>query len=82
MILTSTGTDDDVVKLYDLTALCVDTDANQSEQNPFTVPLGMLLYRVARNMWTKRTPGKASLMRTLLENCLYLLEESEHPQVI
>lgn len=74
------GTNDDVVKLYDLTALC--SDLHQSEdQNPFTVPLGMLLYRVARNMWTDQTPGKAALIKTLLENCLYLLDETKHSQV-
>ncbi|XP_052773839.1 erythroid differentiation-related factor 1-like isoform X1 [Mya arenaria] len=74
------GTNDDVVKLYDLTALCGD-ERGPSEQNPFTVPLGMLLYRVARNMWTNQTPRKASLMRTLLENCLILLDGTQHPQV-
>ena len=43
------GNDDDVVKLYDLTCLCAPSDSEQSE-NPFTVPVAMLLYRVARNM--------------------------------
>lgn len=39
------GPHDDVVKLYDLTSLCPgDLD------NPFTTPVAMLLYRVARNM--------------------------------
>ncbi|KAL4231619.1 Erythroid differentiation-related factor 1 [Mactra antiquata] len=74
------GTNDDVVKLYDLTALC-DEIPEKSSQNPFIVPLGMLLYRVARNMWTNETPGKTSLVRTLLENCLCLLDEKKHSQV-
>lgn len=74
------GTNDDVVKLYDLTTVCGDMESS-TEQNPFTVPLGMLLYRVARNMWTSQTPGKASLIRTLLENCLCLLDEKKYSQV-
>ncbi|XP_053407087.1 erythroid differentiation-related factor 1-like isoform X2 [Mercenaria mercenaria] len=74
------GTNDDVVKLYDLTTVCSDME-NTSEQNPFIVPLGMLLYRVARNMWTNDKLVKASLIRTLLENCLCLLDEKKHSQV-
>lgn len=73
------GTDDDVVKLYDLTSLCSSLD--QTGKNPFTVPLGMLLYRVARKLWKSQNPGKAPLIRTLLENCLYLLDEKKHVQV-
>ena len=72
------GSDDDVVKLYDLTALC---DSSQALQNPFTVPVGMLLYRVARNMWTNFRHRKASVIRTLLENCLFLLDQEKHSQV-
>lgn len=71
------GVDDDVVKLYDLTALCSE-GANDS---PFTVPLGMLLYRVARNLWQQDCRKKRSTIRTLLENCLMLLDEDKHAQV-
>ncbi|KAH3706561.1 hypothetical protein DPMN_065948 [Dreissena polymorpha] len=74
------GNNDDVVKLYDLTALCGEVNS-EPERNPFTVPLGMLLYRVARSMWTNRTPGREPLTRTLLENCLVLLDETKHAQV-
>nr|CAD7198734.1 unnamed protein product [Timema douglasi] len=38
------GKDDDVVKLYDLTSLCTDVMKDKDE-NPFTVPVAMLLYR-------------------------------------
>jgi hypothetical protein len=38
------GKDDDVVKLYDLTSLCTDV-MDEKGQNPFTVPVAMLLYR-------------------------------------
>ena len=71
------GVDDDVVKLYDLTTLCSD-NVNDS---PFTVPLGMLLYRVARNMWQQECRKKRATIRTLLENCLLLLDEEKHSQV-
>ena len=73
------GSDDDVVKLYDLTALCDSTTA--SDENPFTVPISMLLYRVARNMWTNFRHRKAPVIRTLLENCLFLLDREKHSQV-
>ena len=73
------GSDDDVVKLYDLTALCDSTKA--TDENPFMVPIGMLLYRVARNMWTNFRHRKAPVIRTLLENCLFLLDEEKHSQV-
>lgn len=54
------GKDDDVVKLYDLTSLC-NHEGQDKDQNPFTVPVAMLLYRVARNMKNssgRKQPGK------------------------
>ncbi|OWF38276.1 erythroid differentiation-related factor 1-like [Mizuhopecten yessoensis] len=72
------GNDDDVVKLYDLTALCGD---NMEGSNPFTIPLGMLLYRVARNLRQQHQRKKAPTVRTLLENCLLLLMDDQHSQV-
>jgi len=49
--------------------------------NPFTVPVGILLYRVARNM---RMHGrqKSNIVRSLLEKCLLLLDAVKHAQVI
>ncbi|KAJ8317595.1 hypothetical protein KUTeg_005499 [Tegillarca granosa] len=74
------GVDDDVVKLYDLTALCAE-DTGDTHSNPFTAPLGMLLYRVARNMRQTSGRKKAATIRTLLENCLILLDEEKHSQI-
>ena len=56
-------------------------EKDSSGHNPFTVPLGMLLYRVARKMWTDQKLAKSALIRTLLENCLCLLDEKKHSQV-
>ena len=74
------GYDDDVIKLYDLTTLCSNL-ADDMTTNPFTVPVGILLYRVARNM---RMHGrqKSNVVRSLLEKCLLLLDAVKHAQVI
>lgn len=73
--------DDDVVKLYDLTSLCAE-EKDDSDQNPFTVPVAMLLYRVARNM--KHTSGRKQpgTIRMLLKNCIELLEKEKYPQIV
>ncbi|KAL5017442.1 hypothetical protein ScPMuIL_007031 [Solemya velum] len=73
------GVDDDIVKLYDLTDLCAETMDKQD--NPFSVPIGMLLYRVARNMRSNFGRKKSSKIRTLLESCLHLLDDRKHSQV-
>lgn len=39
------GKDEEVIKLYDLTSLC-SSDMFDNDQNPFTVPVAMLLYKV------------------------------------
>ncbi|PSN47600.1 hypothetical protein C0J52_04586 [Blattella germanica] len=76
------GKDDDVVKLYDLTSLCTDV-MDDKEQNPFTVPVAMLLYRVARNM-KHSTEGRRQqgTIRMLLKNCLTLLAKEKYPQIV
>lgn len=68
------GPHDDVVKLYDLTSLCPD-----SLDNPFTTPVAMLLYRVARNM---RMTNRSKHVRQLLEHVIELLKEERYPQII
>ena len=75
----SSGYDDDFIKLYDLTTLCSHL-ADDVTTNPFTVPVGILLYRVARNM---RMHGrqKSNIVRSLLEKCLLLLDAVKHAQV-
>ncbi|XP_011179786.2 erythroid differentiation-related factor 1 [Zeugodacus cucurbitae] len=83
------GRNDDVVKLYDLTTLCQkDTEANRCEEkqeNPFTVPVAMLLYTVARNMKntaTQITPKMAGNIKALLDNCIKLLSKEKYPQIV
>ncbi|XP_038219728.1 erythroid differentiation-related factor 1 [Zerene cesonia] len=68
------GPHDDVVKLYDLTTLCPD-----SMDNPFTTPVAMLLYRVARNM---RLMNRSKHVRQLLGHVVQLLKVERYPQII
>lgn len=76
------GNDDEVVKLYDLTTLCSDV-LDDGECNPFTIPVAMLLYRVARNMkLSNPDPQCQGTICHLLENCVSLLDKTKHPQVI
>lgn len=70
------------MKLYDLTSLCNDV-ADEKGQNPFTVPVAMLLYRVARNM--KYSPDyrqNQGSIRMLLKNCIQLLPKEKYPQIV
>lgn len=90
---------DDVVKLYDLTTLQLlattkDDETTESEtsdkkdendQNPFTIPVAMLLYTVARNMKysnEKLTAKQAGNIKQLLDNCLKLLPKDKYPQIV
>lgn len=76
------GKDDDVVKLYDLTSLCTDV-LDEKGQTPFTVPVAMLLYRVARNMKNSSDGRRqAATIRMLLTNCLSLLSEEKYPEIV
>ncbi|CAG5021015.1 unnamed protein product [Parnassius apollo] len=68
------GPHDDVVKLYDLTSLCPD-----SMDNPFTTPVAMLLYRVARNM---RLTNRSKHVKNLLEHVVKLLKVERYPQIV
>ncbi|XP_019358520.1 PREDICTED: erythroid differentiation-related factor 1 isoform X1 [Gavialis gangeticus] len=72
----------DIVKLYDLTTLCEETE--DKYQNPFTMPVAILLYKVACNMMLKKNQNKKhyGTIRTLLLNCLKLLDKGRHPQII
>ncbi|OPJ84078.1 erythroid differentiation-related factor 1 isoform B [Patagioenas fasciata monilis] len=71
----------DIVKLYDLTTLCEETE--DKYQNPFTMPVAILLYKVACNMMLKKNQNKKhyGTIRTLLLNCLKLLDNGRHPQL-
>lgn len=60
-------------------------DTSKNNKNPFTIPVAMLLYTVARNMKNsheKMTPKKAGSIRTLLDNCIKLLPKDKHPQIV
>uniref|UniRef100_A0A3Q3N0L0 Erythroid differentiation regulatory factor 1 n=1 Tax=Mastacembelus armatus TaxID=205130 RepID=A0A3Q3N0L0_9TELE len=72
----------DIVKLYDLTTLCEEEE--EKCQNPFTLPVAVLLYKVASNlMLTARQNRKHyGTVRTLLLNCVKLLDQERHPQII
>ncbi|CAF0756223.1 unnamed protein product [Adineta ricciae] len=74
------GPDDDIVKLYDLTSLC-ETDR---DDNPYTVPVASLLYKMAHNLVLKsdyETRLKESgTIRTLLKHCLDMLDPEKYPE--
>ena len=73
------GNDSDVVKLYDLTSLCDKTSDDSA--NPFSVPVAMLLYRVAKNMMNQSniTDREQKMVEVLLTNCVDLLNNEPGP---
>ncbi|XP_023016253.2 erythroid differentiation-related factor 1 [Leptinotarsa decemlineata] len=75
------GKDEEVVKLYDLTSLCSETDVEKG-QNPFTIPVAMLLYRVARNMKHSIDRQQPGTIRMLLKNCIKLLPHEKYPEIV
>lgn len=94
------GRNDDVVKLYDLTSLCTNSEFESQtaqaekqksesnkkcDENPFTVPVAMLLYKVARNMKTSSeniSAKQAGSIKALLDNCIKLLPKEKYPQIV
>lgn len=55
------------------------------DQNPFTIPVAMLLYKVARNMKTaneKIGAKKAGSIKALLDSCVKLLPKEKYPQIV
>lgn len=77
------GKDEEVVKLYDLTSLCSPNDDDVGKgHNPFTVPVAMLLYRVARNMKHSEDKQQPGTIRMLLKNCIKLLSEEKYPEIV
>ncbi|XP_058508159.1 erythroid differentiation-related factor 1 [Solea solea] len=73
----------DIVKLYDLTTLCEEAEEEKC-QNPFTLPVAVLLYKVAGNLMLKGRQNRKhyGTIRTLLLNCVKLLDQERHPQII
>lgn len=64
---------------------CGKDDKNADDVNPFTIPVAMLLYKVAKNMKnsTDRNEAKrAGSIKALLENCLKLLPKEQYPQIV
>lgn len=57
----------------------------KDEKNPFTVPVAMLLYKVARNMKNSGESigaRKAGSIKALLDNCIKLLPKEQYPQIV
>ncbi|KAI4459895.1 erythroid differentiation-related factor 1 [Holotrichia oblita] len=75
------GKDEEVIKLYDLTSLCSDQTID-NDQNPFIVPVAMLLYRVARNMKTSSDRRQPGTIRMLLKNCIKLLTQEKYAEIV
>ncbi|XP_078079533.1 erythroid differentiation-related factor 1 isoform X1 [Mustelus asterias] len=73
----------DIVKLYDLTTLCEEATEDKY-QNPFTMPVAVLLYKVASNMMMKKVQNRKhyGIIRTLLLNCIKILDKERHPQFV
>lgn len=94
------GKNDEVVKLYDLSTLCKNQTSEDSKEpedkgceekedlqskNPFTIPVAMLLYSVARNLKNsteKLSAKQAGSIKMLLDNCLKLLPKKKYPQIV
>ncbi|CAH1725638.1 unnamed protein product [Aphis gossypii] len=78
------GKDEDTVNLYDLTTLY--TESLTDSPNPFTIPVTLLLYRVAHKL-LKHNPESQKPINTvkiilLLNNILKLLDKTEYPEII
>lgn len=57
----------------------------KDDKSPFTIPVAMLLYKVAKNMKNSsdRIEAKrAGSIKALLENCLKLLPKEQYPQIV
>lgn len=57
----------------------------EDEQNPFTIPVAMLLYKVARNMKNSAehvSSKQAGSIKALLDNCIKLLPKEKYPQIV
>lgn len=86
------GKDDDIVKLYDLTSLCNEENFESNEKdgakenvqddNPFTIPVAILLYCVAKKLFgSKDAVDKLPTVRSLLESSLSLINKDMYPKV-
>ena len=78
------GSNDDVVKLYDLTSLCNkqghDELRENEAQNPFIISVATLLYKMAVNLMKQQRSSlteQSSTIKKLLQNCVKLLEQQD-----
>lgn len=73
-----------MVKLYDLTSICKEY-MTDNDANPFTLPVAVLMYRVARNllqkMHTASAMKAAATVYRLLNHCLEIIDKKRCPQV-
>lgn len=62
------------------------TTHSDTSDNPFIVPVAMLLYKVARNMKNmaekNMSAKQAGSIKTLLDNCIQLLPKEKYPQIV
>lgn len=62
-----------------------ETSEDGDNKNPFTVPVAMLLYKVARNMKNasdRMNAKQAGSIKALLDNCIKLLPKEKYPQIV
>lgn len=73
----------EIIKLYDLTALCPKSLVEG--KNPFNAPVAMLLYHVIRNSKHYQKddmPSCSDNIKILLNVCLQMLDKTKHSQVM
>lgn len=84
----------DVVRLYDLTALCGATEgaedvagaATSTPSNPFAYPVAVLLFRIAARMYRAEEGASAAerdtaTIESLLKNVLQLITATQYPEL-
>eukprot|EP00102_Acyrthosiphon_pisum_P019007 XP_016656217.1 PREDICTED: uncharacterized protein LOC100569960 [Acyrthosiphon pisum] len=77
------GKNDNMACLHDLTKFCSESFIDS--QNPFTVPVARLLYRVAYELKHNQKDGKPYNPVTtihLLNNCLKFLDKTKYPEAV
>ncbi|VDK70476.1 unnamed protein product [Litomosoides sigmodontis] len=74
-----------MLRLWDLTPLCGDL-LEDATANPFTLSVGILIYKVARNLMRrsahKRPKRIANAAFRLLNVCLGIIDRRKHPQIV
>jgi len=70
---------DDVIKLYDLTSICDQNKNISTNHNPFAMSVGMLLYKIACNMYNTNEINRNNIskVKSLLQQSIILLDKEE-----